>query len=169
MTSKPINQILALAETLCRERGVRLTEQRKAVLRLLCASDKPVSAYELLDQMRGVVKNPAPPTVYRALDFLLDQGLVHKLESLHAYVGCTHPDHPHASQFLICDCCGKVTEVEDASVAESLKAAGTAIGFRAKRPIVEVLGTCERCTANRDRQGDVDCIASAVNPSEQET
>jgi Fur family zinc uptake transcriptional regulator len=145
-----VNQVVKRAEDLCRERGVRLTEQRKTVLRLLCVSDKPLSAYELLDRMRGVVKNPAPPTVYRALDFLLEQGLVHKLESLHAYVGCTHPDHPHASQFLICDDCGEVAEVEDASVAESLKAAGKAIGFRAKRPIVEVVGTCAQCDAKRD-------------------
>lgn len=150
MNSRLVNQVVKRAEDLCRERGVRLTEQRKTVLRLLCVSDKPLSAYELLDRMRGVVKNPAPPTVYRALDFLLEQGLVHKLESLHAYVGCTHPDHPHASQFLICDDCGEVAEVEDASVAESLKAAGKAIGFRAKRPIVEVLGTCAQCDAKRD-------------------
>jgi Fur family zinc uptake transcriptional regulator len=145
-----VNRVLKRAEALCRERGVRLTEQRKTVLRLLCVSDKPLSAYELLDRMRGVVKNPAPPTVYRALDFLLEQGLVHKLESLHAYVGCTHPDHPHASQFLICDNCGEVAEVEDASLARSLKAAGEAIGFRSKRPIVEVLGTCAQCDAKRD-------------------
>ena len=150
MNSKLVNRVLKRAEALCRERGVRLTDQRKTVLRLLCASDKPISAYELLDQMRGVVTNPVPPTVYRALDFLLEQGLVHKLESLHAYVGCTHPDHPHASQFLICDDCGEVAEVEDASVAESLTAAGEAIGFRTKRPIVEVLGTCAQCNAKRD-------------------
>ena len=154
MDSKLVNRVLERAEVLCRERGVRLTEQRKSVLRLLCASDKPMGAYELLDRMRGVVKNPAPPTVYRALDFLLEQGLVHKLESLHAYVGCTHPDHPHASQFLICDGCGEVTEVEDASVAESLRAAGQARGFRTKRPIVEVLGTCAQCNAKQDKQGD---------------
>ena len=150
MNSKLVNRVQKRAEALCRERGVRLTEQRKTVLRLLCVSDKPLSAYELLDRMRGVVKNPAPPTVYRALDFLLEQGLVHKLESLHAYVGCTHPDHPHASQFLICDDCGEVAEVEDASLAKSLKAAGKAIGFRTKRPIVEVLGTCAQCNAKRD-------------------
>lgn len=149
MNSKLVNRVLERAETLCCERGVRLTEQRKTVLRLLCAADKPISAYELLDRMRGVVKNPAPPTVYRALDFLLKQGLVHKLESLHAYVGCTHPDHPHASQFLICDGCGEVTEVEDARVAESLRDAGQALGFRAKRPIVEVMGTCAQCNAKR--------------------
>ncbi len=150
MNSTLVNRALKHAEALCRRRGVRLTEQRKIVLRLLCVSDKPISAYELLDRMRGVVKNPAPPTVYRALDFLLEQGLVHKLESLHAYVGCTHPDHPHASQFLICDDCGEVTEVEDAGLAKSLKTAGKAIGFRTKRPIVEVLGTCAQCNAKRD-------------------
>ncbi|HBG93924.1 MAG TPA: transcriptional repressor [Chromatiaceae bacterium] len=146
-----VNQVLERAEILCRERGVRLTEQRKSVLRLLCASNKPMSAYELLDQLRGVVKNPAPPTVYRALDFLLEQGLVHKLESQHAFVGCTHLDHPHASQFLICDNCGEVTEVEDDSVARSLQAAGMAIGFRTKRPIVELLGTCARCDTKQDK------------------
>lgn len=149
MNNEEFMQVMECAEGLCRARGVRLTDQRKAVLRMLCLSDKPLTAYELLERMRGVVKNPAPPTVYRALDFLLEQGLVHKLESLHAYVGCAHPDHPHASQFLICDACGEVAEVEDLRVAESLKAAGKAIGFRAKRPVVEVLGTCAQCSAKR--------------------
>jgi Fur family zinc uptake transcriptional regulator len=138
------------AETLCLERGVRLTDQRKTVLELLCLSDKPLSAYELLERMRGAVKNPAPPTVYRALDFLLEQGLVHKLESLHAFVGCAHPDHPHASQFLICDDCGEVAEVEVPSVSKSLKAASKAVGFRTKRPVVELLGTCAECAAKKD-------------------
>jgi len=150
VNKKELTHVLKQAEALCRERGVRLTDQRRTVLQLLCVSDKPLSAYELLDRMRDVVKNPAPPTVYRALDFLLEQGLVHKLESLHAYVGCAHPDHPHASQFLICDDCGEVAEVEDPSVAESLKAAGRAIGFRTKRPVVELLGTCAQCAAKKD-------------------
>ena len=150
MNNKQLTHVLARAEALCRERGVRLTEQRKTALQLLCVSDKPLSAYELLERMRGVVKNPAPPTVYRALDFLLEQGLVHKLESRHAYVGCAHPDHPHASQFLICDDCGEVAEVEDPIVAKSLKAVGKAIGFRTKRPVVELLGICAQCVAKRD-------------------
>ena len=150
MNKKQLSRVLKHAEALCLERGVRLTEQRKAVLRLLCQSGKPLGAYELLDRMRATLKNPAPPVVYRALDFLLEQGLVHKLESIHAYVGCTHPDHPHASQFLICDDCGEVAEVEDPSVEKSLKAAGKAIGFRTKRPVVELLGTCAQCTAKRD-------------------
>ena len=97
-----------------------MTDQRKAVLRLSCESDKPLSAYELLDRMRGVVNNAAPPTIFRALDVLLEQGLVHKLKRLHAYVGCAHLGHPHACQFLICDDCGEVAELDDASVARSL-------------------------------------------------
>lgn len=150
MNDQALSRVLERAEALCCERGVRLTEQRKTVLQLLCVSGKPLTAYELLGRLQGVVKNPAPPTVYRALDFLLEQGLVHKLESLHAYMGCTHPERPHASQFLICDDCGEVTEVEDPSVAKSLRAAGKAIGFRTKRPVVELRGTCARCIAKRD-------------------
>ena len=153
MNNKTLSYVLERAEALCHERGVRLTEQRKTVLQLLCVSNKSLSAYELLEHMRGVVKNPAPPTVYRALNFLLEQRLVHKLESLHAYVGCAHPGHPHASQFLICDDCGEVAEVEDPSVAKSLKAAGKAIGFRTKRPVVELLGICAQCLAKRDDFG----------------
>ena len=133
------------AETLCKQHGARLTEQRRAVLRLLFESPKPLSAYELLDRLRGTLHNPAPPTVYRALEFLLEQGLVHKLESLHAYIGCTHPDHPHAGQFLICAECGEVAELEDPHLADSLKTAGRAVGFRTKRPVVELLGTCAEC------------------------
>jgi Fur family zinc uptake transcriptional regulator len=149
MDEEALARAMTRAEALCRARGARLTEQRRMVLRLLFASDKPVSAYELLDRMRATVKNPAPPTVYRALDFLLEQGLIHKLESLHAYVGCTDPEHPHTSQFLICGDCGEVAEVEDPSIAKSLQAAGKAAGFRTERPVVELLGTCAQCTAKR--------------------
>ena len=149
MDRKHLTLILDRAENLCRRRGVRLTDQRKAVLRLLCESDKPLSAYELLDRMRDSVRNPAPPTVYRALDFLLEQGLVHKLESLHAFVGCTHPEHPHVSQFLICDDCGDVAEVEDPSIVNSLLAAGKTAGFHTKRPVVELRGTCAQCSEKK--------------------
>jgi Fur family zinc uptake transcriptional regulator len=145
MSKTPTSGVLARAERLCNQHGVRLTEQRKTVLRLLCESDRPLSAYELLDQMRNLVKNPAPPTVYRALDFLLEHGLVHKLETLHAFVSCVHPAHPHASQFLICSDCGEAHEVEDQAIARSLKAAGKAAGFRTERPVVELLGTCAQC------------------------
>lgn len=150
MNKTRLKQVLQSAEDLCRQRGARLTPQRRAVLSLLCESDKPLSAYELLDRLRETVQKPTPPTVYRALDFLLEQGLVHKLESLHAYIGCTHPDHPHASQFLICAGCGDVSEMEDEHIANSLKQAGEAAGFHTKRPVVELLGICAQCSQKRD-------------------
>lgn len=146
MAEAKLERVLRQADRLCSARGVRLTAQRRTVLRLLCASDKPLSAYEILERMRTGNRQPAPPTVYRALDFLLAQGLVHKLESLHAFIGCAHPEHPHCSQFLICTDCGTVNEVEDSGLAHSLQAAEQNQGFRTRRPVVELLGTCSQCT-----------------------
>jgi len=137
--------VLARAEALCRERGVRLTPQRRRVLEILVASDRPLGAYEILAALSGPQGKAAPPTVYRALEFLLEQGLVHRLETLHAFVGCNHPDHPHSSQFLICAECGEVQELEDAAVAQTLGSAAAETGFQARRPVVEVIGTCAGC------------------------
>ncbi len=145
MNKKQLQQVLSRAEQVCRKRGARLTPQRRAVLEKLCATQRPMTAYELLDLMRDQLRNPAPPTIYRALDFLQEQGLVHRLESLNAFIGCSHPDHPHASQFLICADCGEVAEVEDKRVANSLSAASQAAGFQAERRVVELLGTCAQC------------------------
>jgi Fur family zinc uptake transcriptional regulator len=145
LDEKQLAEVLGRAELLCVARGAKLTPLRRTVLELLCASDRPLSAYEILDRMRASIRNPAPPTVYRALDFLLEQGLVHKLESLHAFVGCAHPEHPHASQFLICADCGGVSEVEDAGIAQGLRSAEEAAGFHTRRPVVELLGTCAQC------------------------
>jgi len=150
MDETTLTQALSRAEALCRERGVRLTRQRRRVLELVCRANRPVGAYELLDQLRDG-GSAAPPTVYRALDWLLAQGLVHKLETLHAYIGCTHPEHPHASQFLICNDCGGVTELEDQAIAGSLASVAAETGFRPSRPVVEVIGTCSDC-AQKDRE-----------------
>lgn len=139
--------VLARAETLCEERGVRLTEQRRRVLEILWAAGRPIGAYEILEAMRDGPRALAPPTVYRALDFLVEQGLVHKIESLHAFVGCDHPGRPHASQFLICDRCGAVTELEDEGVVRSLRSATDGTGFQAARRVVELIGVCANCSA----------------------
>ena len=149
MDKTKLSERLQSAERLCAERGARLTTQRRTVLALLCGSERPLSAYEILNRMRATTRNPAPPTVYRALDFLLAQGLVHKLESLHAFVGCSHPDHPHSSQFLICSDCGAVSEMGNDGIARSLRRAEKAIGFKTNRPIVELLGVCAECQSSR--------------------
>ena len=141
-----LQHLLARAEALCEERGARLTEQRRRVLEILCAAGRPIGAYEILEAMRNGPRALAPPTVYRALDFLLGQGLVHKIESLHAFVGCDHPGQPHASQFLICDRCGIVTELEDEEVARSLRSAADGTGFQPARRVVELIGVCATCS-----------------------
>lgn len=142
--------VLGRAEALCRARGARLTPPRRRVLEILCASERPLGAYEILAAMRGPGEgSAAPPTVYRALDFLLEQGLIHRLETLHAFIGCTHPDHPHSSQFLICTDCGEVQELADDAVIERLGSAAAESGFRPRRPVVEVIGTCAGCAHKR--------------------
>lgn len=145
MSAIATRTLMERAETLCRARGARLTSQRRRVLEILCEAQRPLGAYEILDAMREGSRSLAPPTVYRALDFLLEQGLIHKLESLHAFVGCDHPGQPHASQFLICHACGEVREIEDAAIARSLGSAASDTGFRPQRPVVEVIGICADC------------------------
>jgi Fur family zinc uptake transcriptional regulator len=145
MNEETLQHALATAERLCAQRGVRFTAQRRRVLELVCRAERPVGAYEILDQLREGA-SAAPPTVYRALDFLLEQGFVHKLETLHAFVGCTHPEHPHASQFLICSDCGQVDELDSDAIAGDLRSVAQASGFHPTRPVVEVIGTCASCS-----------------------
>ena len=145
MNKKQLLQFIHQAEALCKQRECRLTDQRKRVLELILLADKPLTAYEILDQLRESLKNPAPPTVYRALDFLLEHGLIHKLESIHAFIGCTHPDHKHTSQFLICNDCGDVSEIENKAIEKSLHSAEQAAGFKTSHPVIELLGTCSQC------------------------
>ncbi len=144
MNARALERVLARAEALCARRGVRLTRQRRRVLEVVCRAARPIGAYEILDLIRDGAP-AAPPTVYRALDFLLEQGLIHKIETLHAFVGCSHPEYPHGSQFLICAECGDVTEVEDETLAGSLRSVAAQSGFHPTRPVIEVLGTCAEC------------------------
>ncbi len=127
------------------ERGLRLTPLRKEVLELIAASRKPIKAYDLLDLLRERHGNAAPPTVYRALDFLLDNGFIHKLESINSYVSCHHPAEAHQVPFLICDSCSSAEEVCDDRVADLIEAQAKALGFKPQAQTLEVHGTCKNC------------------------
>ncbi|MGG5808335.1 Fur family transcriptional regulator [Falsiroseomonas sp. CW058] len=149
------DRALAEAEAACLRRGAQLTELRRQVLRLVLESAQPIGAYALLDRLRAARPGAAPPTVYRALDFLLDQGLIHKVERLNAFIGCsTQPEahdhcaghgHDHPHQFLICSRCGATAELCDPAVASSVAAAAAAVGFAPTRTTVEVEGLCRLC------------------------
>jgi Fur family zinc uptake transcriptional regulator len=145
------------AAATCTARGVQLTELRRQVLRLVLAAPQPIGAYALLDRLRADRPGAAPPTVYRALDFLQEQGLVHRVERLNAFVGCSGPathhhcghghDHPH--QFLICARCGATAEICDGRVAAAVAEAAREAGFVPHRTTVEVEGLCAACAADR--------------------
>ncbi|OQX31833.1 MAG: transcriptional repressor [Candidatus Sedimenticola endophacoides] len=144
-----IAEALCAAERICQANGARLTDQRRRVLEILFRADGPLGAYELLERLSTTLPSAKPPTVYRALDFLLTQGLVHRLESLNAFIGCTHPDHPHVSQFLICSACGRVQELEDHRVRHSIDRAIAGIGFEVESQVVEISGRCAGCRLER--------------------
>ena len=132
-------------EAASRARGLRLTPLRKEVLELIAGEHKPIKAYDLLALLREKHGNAAPPTVYRALDFLLDNGFIHKLESINAFVSCHHPDEAHQVPFLICDVCSSAQEVCDERVASLIEAQASALGFRPQAQTLEVHGVCKRC------------------------
>lgn len=133
-------------ERACEQRGLRLTPIRANALRLIANAGRPIKAYDLLDQMKATHDAAAPPTVYRALDFLLEHGFIHKLASINAYVGCHHPGAAqHAVPFLICDSCQSATELEDERIVESLDARARAMGFTPQAQTLEVHGLCANC------------------------
>jgi Fur family transcriptional regulator, zinc uptake regulator len=138
---------IAHAEALCAAHAQRLTPMRRHVLEALLASHKPLGAYEIIERLADRSR-PAPITVYRALEFLRDNGLVHRIESRNAFVACVHS---HAGGdpviFLICEHCGAVGEAAGGAAAEALKASCRAAGFAPKSPVIEIAGVCSHCRA----------------------
>ncbi len=146
---------MAVAEAVCREHGQRLTPIRRNVLAVLLGSHKPLGAYEIIDRLapetagrRG--PRPAPITAYRALEFLRENGLVHRIESRNAFIACVH-NHAMGALvvFLICEDCGVVGEASSAEVATTLASAARAAGFTPKSPVIEITGVCSHCRAQQ--------------------
>lgn len=140
-----VDAALGTAERRCAERGARLTETRRRVLELIWAAGRPVGAYDLIERLGAERGRVAPPTVYRALDFLLDHGLVHRIESLNAFVGCARPAARGCGQFLICRACGATAELEAVRLAPALEAEAARLGFRLESRMVELSGLCPVC------------------------
>ncbi len=140
--------IIAKAEALCAARGLRLTPLRRSVLSELVSGHRPLGAYEIMDRLAQTGPRPAPITVYRALDFLLENGLVHRIASRNAFIACIgrHDAHENAI-FLICERCGAVGEAHSAALKATLHQAAEEARFLAKVPVVEVSGLCAHCRA----------------------
>jgi Fur family zinc uptake transcriptional regulator len=167
--SPETERLLDQAEAFCDARHQRLTEQRRQVLGLILDNQHPSGAYDLLDRLREDGRPAAPPTVYRALEFLTTQGLVHKIERLSAFVGCSHmldrvgPDHAHhgvdATQFLICTNCRRVFEMADGNIRIAIDRAAAGWSFTPKAATVEVEGICADCGADGARNQPVPVVS----------
>ncbi|MCG7874048.1 MAG: transcriptional repressor [Candidatus Thiodiazotropha lotti] len=140
-----VSLALKNAEAYCLQQGLRLTKLRHQVLELIWANHQPVGAYELLEQLTQEGRKAAPPTVYRALDFLMENGLVHRISSRNAYVGCSHAGHDHTAQFLICETCGQVAELDDARIGSVITKDADQLGFTVAQWTLEISGICDQC------------------------
>src|SRR3989338_4065999 len=144
--SQCVSSALADADALCAQQGVRLTALRRRVLELVWHSHKPLGAYDILAVLSETDgRRAAPPTVYRALDFLLENGLVHRIASLNAFVGCSHPEQPHQGPFLICLQCNAAIELEQATISDAIISSAAGVGFAVESQTVEVVGLCAGC------------------------
>lgn len=138
--------VIAHAEAACAERGERLTTLRRQVLEAVASSHKPAGAYEIMEMLAGDKRRPAPVTVYRALDFLMKQGFVHRIESRNAYFACSH-NHDGAAivAFLMCDSCGAVGEATTSGIAQLVAGVARKAGFKPATSVIEITGTCAHC------------------------
>lgn len=140
-----LSDAIAAAEEICHRRGRRFTEMRRKVFELVWQQHKPVGAYQILALLQQVEGRMAPPTVYRALEFLQEMGLVHRIASLNAYVGCCEPGKRHDGQFLICEACHALAELDAPAVTTAIELNAGRLNFEVRRSTVEILGLCPAC------------------------
>ncbi|UYG01678.1 MULTISPECIES: transcriptional repressor [unclassified Halomonas] len=139
------NTLLQQAESQCINRGVRFTPIRKRVLEMIADSGGGLKAYDLLDQLSSEHAAARPPTVYRALEFLITEGFVHRIESQNAYIACACPEHTHGFQLLICRLCGHVEELHLDAISDELVGLAREKGFNVERQTIELQGYCATC------------------------
>jgi Fur family zinc uptake transcriptional regulator len=142
-----VQDMMARVESLCARRHLRLTAQRRRVLDIVAASHEALGAYEILARIGRPERTLAPISVYRGLAFLVEHGLVHRIESLSAYIACTQVGNRHPAQFLVCIACRQVAELECPVIAKAIFREAEAASFAVTRPIVEITGLCSACRA----------------------
>ena len=145
MTPQQIDIALARAQQICTLRGARLTPVRRRVLELILRAGQPTKAYVLLAKLEQERGRLGPPTVYRALEFLLTHKLIHKVETSNAFVACGDVERSHQSQFVICEDCGATEEIQDDEIVASLRRLGETRGFAVERQVNEARGLCPAC------------------------
>jgi Fur family transcriptional regulator, zinc uptake regulator len=140
-----ITRAVSTAAEVCEARGLKLTPVRQRVLEIVWRAHDPIGAYEILAELAKERAKAAPPTVYRALEFLIEAGLVHRIDSLNAFIGCDTPRRDHVGQFLVCRSCHRVVEIEDTALQRVLAERSRAAGFRVEPAPFEIKGLCNAC------------------------
>jgi Fur family zinc uptake transcriptional regulator len=141
-----VDRALQAAQRICEHRGLRLTELRAAVLRYIARTDRPMGAYPLLALLQQEFgRKHTPPTIYRALDFLLEIGSIMRVESRNAYVLRDHPERAGSPVLFVCDRCDSSVTIENPGLAKLIETNAAALKFHLTRPIIECSGTCGRC------------------------
>ena len=138
-------EALARAEAMVQQKGLRLTPVRRRTLEILLENHRALGAYEVLERLAADGFGNQPPVAYRALEFLTDQGLAHRIQRLNAFAACMHPGEEHAPVFLICRQCNHVAEAPAAPVRAALGDTARAMGFAVERTNIEALGLCPAC------------------------
>jgi Fur family zinc uptake transcriptional regulator len=141
--------VIGHAETVCRERGLRLTPVRRRVLEILLESHKALGAYDVLDRLGADGFGRQPPVAYRALDFLVEHGFAHRIQRLNAFAACMHPHHAHEAVFLICRACNALAEAPGMRLRAALDAAALPAGFTVESASIEAIGLCAACRPDR--------------------
>ena len=137
--------VLETAEDLARQRGARLTPVRRKTLEILLEEHRALGAYEVLERLAAAGFGTQPPVAYRALDFLVEHGLAHKVRRLNAFAACSHPGQEHAPTFFICTSCHTVAEAPEESVRAAMDEIARDMGFRIERTSLEAVGICPAC------------------------
>lgn len=145
MPTHAITQRLRTAEHLCQSRGTRLTPIRRRVLEILLRRHTSLKAYELLDEIKVLQPGAAPPTVYRALDFLVEQGLIHRLDAINAWTACTDAAGTPHDVLVVCTRCGAVAELSDPELSNQLAACVAEAGFILTGHETELRALCHTC------------------------
>ena len=145
-----MSDALTAADARCAADGLRFTPVRRKVLEILLQDHRALGAYTILDRLRQDGFGSQPPVAYRALDFLVTNGLAHKIERLNAFIACAHTNHSHTPAFMICRLCNVVAEALSSTARSALLDAARATGFRIERTVVEAEGICPSCSDKAD-------------------
>ena len=140
-----IKEALIEAKTICDQRGVKLTKLRETVLKLIWKNHTYVKAYDLLEELKKIDDSAKPPTVYRSLDFLMENGFIHKIQSLNAFVGCSHPGEHNECYFLICKECRNIEECHSENINKFVQSTSSNNNFSANQITLEISGICQEC------------------------